>query len=331
MKKKIKSGLLILLTTTSLLQFPSSLSAQLNKSTQGVSTELQSLYSFQNLPVTDNKLIDDYFAEYSSHGKKQSSKNKNQPLRDNFGLNYIAFSIGPSAPLGRYSQGTLDTSSSNIDVPPSALLGLQLSIDWAFYFNKHFGISAMAGYSFHPFDTTEIDNAIDYSPYTAKVTAHTYNNLFFFVGPCFGTGNEDVFFEVRAMFGLYHSSAFNLDIKQVYDTTYYNELKYTAPGSTQIGILIGADLRYKLNPYLALMFKTDFIFSSQHYPMTVTEYLNNNGVSYPPVYAKISHNNGATQVAPSIGIAYILNTESPKPQGGSQQGQPSKKGSYYYN
>ena len=305
-----------------------------------VSAESHSLSSFAGMPLTNNRLIDNYFEEYSSHNKKKSSKGKSQqPLRDNFGLNYIAFSIGPSAPLGKYSQGAINQDTflyafnkTSLDVPPSALLGLQFSFDGAFYFDKHFGISAMAGYSFHQFDTTQIDGQIDYSPYNAQVTASTYNNLFFFVGPCVGTGNEDVFFEVRAMIGVYHSSAFNLDIKSSYDTTYNVEWKYTAPGYTQLGFLIGADLRYKINPFLAVMFKTDFIFSTQRYPTTVVGNENVNGVVYPPERISYLHQNGATQIAPSVGIVYILNTESPKPQNG-QQGQPSKKGgnTYYYN
>jgi len=247
-----------------------------------------------------------------------------------FSQSYVAISVGPSVPLGQYSQSDiLDNIFVGPNLAGSANTGFQASIDAAYYFDSHFGISFMGGYSQQGYNTTSLSdlynsqnsqgNGNGYPLPPLQITDNPYRNVFLFIGPSVGVGNEKLFADFRFMMGIY-SSSFNNLYYYAGDTSGYNDSKFTAPSSVQFGFLFGASLRYKLNEKVSFLFKVDMIISKQSFNVHETDEsygngnYNNNGQYAPQETDEyMTSESNVSVFSPSIGIALNLDKPVKKP------------------
>lgn len=181
---------------------------------------------------------------------------------------FISLKAGPSIPIGKFSATELTDGSF-------ATIGINMSVEGAWYFTEHFGVGLEAGIQQHPIDASALA--------TAKVNADPFLSHL--------TIRSDPFQVIHASAGVYGRTYFMNKFSvngrimagmmwattpyQLYKPTYYivgpDYYEITSSSDRKFFVSPGLGVQYKINRCLAMKLDAEWINRQMKFAFTTSE------------------------------------------------------------
>jgi hypothetical protein len=181
---------------------------------------------------------------------------------------FVALRSGTSFPLGEYSSKDPDKGSF-------ALVGFNVTLEGAWFFNRWIGIGASAGLDLHPIDASELASAKfsnDAFMTSLVVRSDPFQVLTFMAGPSthFSLG-RDVLLTGKLLCGAIQAST----PYQLYKAEYFmigpRWYEITSARDWEMSFLAGLGIRYDISGCIGVIFDTDFTYNKCEFGFVTSE------------------------------------------------------------
>ncbi len=212
---------------------------------------------------------------------------------------YIAFSVGPSFPLGDYA--SVDENNEKAGL---AATGAIFDLSFAHRLGKNFGIAAILRSMSNPVDVNQILDR-HYSPtgLTYSVEADSWSHIGIMIGAfcSFPIQNSPTVFETRLLFGAMSAKVPQISISTSTTSSEISESK----SAGCLAFLIGGNFRFMADKKISILTGLDFYKCSVEFPNVKTTHPD--GSTHKDTFTQ-----SVSTINLSIGIAYRLGTKVPQ-------------------